>query len=301
MRKRMAELVAVGVVVLVASPVAADETRDDRATTAERLFLEGRVLSERGDTEGACLRFEKSHELEPAAIGPVLNLALCKEALHKYATATALFREVLDASQGSRPDRAELAREHLATLTPKVSTMRIVVPRPPPPGLEVRVDERPWPPATWNTDVPTDGGAHVIHASAPGKTRLMKKVSLDRERGRLVVALPPLEAVRSNAVAGYAIGGGGILLTAVGTVLGVSVANQCGGFFRDTCKDANGLPDDERERRLDRLDTLAWVSNVTIGVGLAAIAVGAYLVLTGKKAETSASSRTGGLGFDAAF
>ena len=114
-------------------PVAADEPQSattDRATLAEKMFVEGRVLSERGDVEGACLRFEKSHEMEPSAIGPILNLALCKEALFKYATAASLFREVFEASKDSRPDSRILLNSTRATKdgAPADSTKRQELP-----------------------------------------------------------------------------------------------------------------------------------------------------------------------------
>jgi hypothetical protein len=259
----------------------ADETPADAttSTTAEKLFLEGRVLAERGDVEGACLRFETSHQLEPTAVGPVLNLALCKERLFQYATAAALFREALERSRGVRADRVELAEQHLKGLLPKISSMRVEVDGPRPPGLKVRLDDRVLPEASWGVDMPTDGGPHVVRASAPHRETFVIKVSLERDHGDLRVHVPPLDEVRGTHRAGYYVGGAGLAVFIGGAILGGSVAARCGGFFRDTCEAANGLPDADRSSMLRRMDSQAWVSNVTVGVGLIAVGVGLYLVL----------------------
>jgi hypothetical protein len=100
-----------------------------------------------------------------------------------------------------------------------------------------------------------------------------------------VISIPVLRDARSNKTPGFVVGGAGLVLLGAGAVLGISVATQCGGFFRETCSKANGLPDDERRDTLARLDTQAWISNVGVAAGLIGVAVGAYLLLTSPKSE----------------
>jgi hypothetical protein len=127
-----------------------------------------------------------------------------------------------------------------------------------------------------------------VRASAPGKSEVTIKVTLPRERGQLVVRVPPLEDVRETKKLGKAMGAAGLLLTVGGGIVGTSIAVRCGGFFRDTCDAANGLSDGDRASALRSLQTQAWISNAAVGLGLVAVGLGAYFILSSPKVESPA-------------
>jgi hypothetical protein len=110
---------------------------------AESLFEQGRAQMAGGDYIGACPKFEESYNLEPAN-GTLLALALCHEAQGRWASALSEFVAVAAASaRDGRTDRADVAREHIASLEPKVA------PAVPPPPLIVPAEPlaSPLPPA----------------------------------------------------------------------------------------------------------------------------------------------------------
>jgi hypothetical protein len=268
-------------------PVAAPSPAD--ATLAEKLFVEGRVLMDRGDNAGACARFEASRKLEPRAIGTLLNLALCNKNLAHYATAAPLFREVAERSRGTRQDRAEVAEQHLHEVEPKISFLKVVVPpENREPGMRVTVDGNELPEDKWDADAPTDGGNHVIEATAPGKKPFNVTYALDFERAHGVVTVPHLSEQPDTTGMGIGIGVAGLAVFGVGLGLGISNMVQCGGLFQDTCKALDNEKDgDKRKDKESSLLTQAWISNIGMGVGVVGIAVGTYFIVTSPARKSS--------------
>src|SRR5262245_45288580 len=62
------------------------QTAERDVEQAERFFLEGRASMKAGRYEEACARFAESQRFEPAS-GTLLNLAACREAQGRTATA----------------------------------------------------------------------------------------------------------------------------------------------------------------------------------------------------------------------
>ncbi len=262
-------------------------------TLAERFFVEGRVLLARGDAEGACARFEASRKLDPAAAGTLLNLGLCNVALERYATAADFFNQVVESSRGTRQDRVERASQHLKDIEAKISYLRVVVPEEAKiAGLVVRLDGVELPPNKWGVELPTDGGTRTLEATAPQKTSFRLEVPLEKVRGRGFVTVPKLADVPDTTRAGYTLATVGGVLFLVGAGLGISVASECGGLFKDTCAAANKGTQTERDDKLNELDTRAWASNIVLGAGLVSAAVGVTLVLT-SPSRRSAPAKVG--------
>lgn len=297
---------------VIASPVGAraDEGPPGAASEpspAERLFAEGRELLGRGEIEAACARFDESHTLMPAATGPLVNLAVCNEQLGRLATASRFYREVVERTRATQPDRAAFATQRLAEVEPKLSTVRVVVPdderRS---GLAITLDGAALDEHAWNTDVPVDGGEHRVDATAPDATPFHARVTVQRERGHADVAIA-LASPEKRRTTAFIVGGAGAVALAIGVGVGVSVAVECGGFFKDVCDGANRYPTaEERHRALSDERTKAWVADVAIGMGAAALAAGAYLLFTTPKATSAALrvvplARGGGVGLDARF
>lgn len=174
--------------------VAHGEEPSDHVAEAHALFAEARALLEAKDFAAACPKFEESYKLRPGG-GTLLNLAVCNELLGKTATAWADFQEGLKlARRDGRDDREELARQHLATLEPKLSRLRVIVPESSrAPGLVVHRNGTVVEEAAWGQSLPVDPGEQVIEIRAPGKLAARETVLVkpDGETRELVV--PPLK------------------------------------------------------------------------------------------------------------
>ena len=104
-----------------------------------------------------------------------------------------------------------------------------------------------------------------------------------------VVHVLPVEKTEKRKKAGPMVKAGGALLgiglagLVIGAATGGAALSQAGGLEDEcggsVCGPAHG--DD-----IDRIDSLAWCSDVFLGVGLAAAVVGAALLGTGKKRES---------------
>jgi hypothetical protein len=112
-------------------------------------------LLKKGRLADACAAFDESHRLDPA-LGALLNLAECTLKLEQHARAWMLYTEVLAWSSRSRKaQRADIARERLAVLRPKVALLVIDAP----PGVTVQVDRQPL---VAGQTLAVDPGAHVV-------------------------------------------------------------------------------------------------------------------------------------------
>src|SRR5579859_212350 len=154
----------------------------------------------------------------------------------------------------------------------------------PPPGLEVQVDGAELPRATWGVAFPVDPGPHDVSAQAPGRRPFVAHLASVQEGPPAEVRVPTLEPLVSAPLAGVGAGGthlapmafvsGAVAIAAVGTsaVTGLvalsaqsSARAKCSAA-RDFCPDPSGRDDQSRAV------TLAWISSVTLVVGVAAAA-----------------------------
>ena len=102
------------------SPIARAEN-----VSAEALFRAGRAAASRGDHNAACTHYRESYRLEPA-LGTLLNLAMCEEALGRFATA---WQHYKDASRdlSAEDQRFSWTKERLAALEGRVARLTIHV------------------------------------------------------------------------------------------------------------------------------------------------------------------------------
>jgi hypothetical protein len=236
-----------------------------------------------------------------------MNLAACHELEGKTATAWAEFSDALSfAARDGRQDRVAEARRKIAELAPRLGRISVIV-DPASPSPQVRLDGNLLGPASWGTPFPVDPGPHDVSAASPGRvpwtahvqitggaTTVARVPRLEPTRAEVAPAAPAPAPSRSFPVAGFVVGGAGVAALGVGVVAGVVAANrkhesdsQCapGG---DTCN-ASGAS------LLREANTAAWVSDVGFGVGIGALAVAAYLVVTDLRSAPSApaaASRT---------
>lgn len=282
-------------------------------TLARSLFEQARALiAEKKFTE-ACPKLAESMRLDPAA-GTQLNLAVCHEGEGKTATAWAEYNDALtQARRDGRPEREEFIAAKLRALSPRLTTLAVTLaPGADVPGLEVSIDGAAAGPAAFGTPTPVDPGSHTIAAKAPGFTPWMAPVTVGAEDGKRVVVVPRLTEVRSSVsdaarpartlgpeptastheslgspagasatresprkTWGYTLLGTGLLSAGVGAAFGVDAIVKWHDRNADCTRGCNPAG----VQAGSAATTSAWVSDVTIGAGVAAAAVGTYLLL----------------------
>ena len=143
---------------------------------SDQLFEEGRKLLDAGDNQGACDKFEKAIAIDPTAAGTMLNLGICNENLHKWATSLFWFRRAGNyaGEGGAKPYEAK-AKEHKDVLVGKVATTQITFSTgEPPANTKVKIDHKDVAREDF-TRVEIDPGHHALDAAAPG----MKNVHVE--------------------------------------------------------------------------------------------------------------------------
>ena len=180
--------------ILVARPAVAQR---DVAAEAEALFREGKRLLELQDFAHACPKLAESYRLDPAT-GALLALAVCHEEEGRTATAWAEYGDVAARSKTEgRSDREHAAREKIAALGAKLSTLTISVS----PdvaalqGLHVKRDGVEVGPAIWGVPIPVDPGAHVVDALAFSRKSWRATVVVAAQSEKRIVEIPKLMAM----------------------------------------------------------------------------------------------------------
>jgi hypothetical protein len=191
--KRGNSLTALGVciaVVATTSHARADAPSANEAA-AEALFTAAKALMVDGQDAAACPKLAESQRLDPGT-GTLLMLALCDERTGRTASAWEEYREALArAERERRPDRAELARRHVASLEPRLVRVHVRLAEEDAslPGLEVRRDGEPM---TSLGPTPMDPGAHVFEVFAVGERRWAVTVTVGGEPAEQEVLVPKL-------------------------------------------------------------------------------------------------------------
>lgn len=162
--------VVLGVALMPGLARAQESPRDP--VGAEDLFRRAMQQLEEGDWTGACERFQKSMDLDPA-VSTLAKIAKCREHEGKLAAAWYEYQRALKLALGM--EMADWRRRELKThlqarvaaIEPRVPRLRITV-EPIPPGLEVIRDGSPVALSALGEPLPIDPGRHQIVARAPG-------------------------------------------------------------------------------------------------------------------------------------
>jgi hypothetical protein len=174
---------AVLAVWLVAPGAGADEP------AAERLFREGRELMLEHRYAEACPKFQQSQELEPR-LGTLLNLAVCHEEEGKVASAWVEYQQALTTARTEGDAKRErLARERIASATPRVPWLTIEISQQAPDTLEIELDGSRLSPELWRREMPVDPGAHRLVVTLPKRIVIDRRFEL-AEGEREVVRVP---------------------------------------------------------------------------------------------------------------
>jgi hypothetical protein len=270
------------------------EKPDPQVEKADQLFTEAKALMSSNLRE-ACSKFDESLRYNPAAIGTLLNVALCDEKLGRVASAVAKFTEARDhAREQGLPEHLRAAEDHLAALEPLVPHLAIRLTQQLP-ETKVLVDDHVVALAALG-DIAIDPGEHVVVVSAPD--RLPHRTSLviaPAERKAIVIpALARSVTVTSSwrRIGQIAtITGGAAFGTSIGLALyGLRLHDQ---QFPGHCMQRPGKADGcdpTGQSNTERARTYGNVATVVGGVGLAVAAAGAVVWYLAPRSSQSADA-----------
>jgi hypothetical protein len=281
--------------VAVAIPLVCQSARGDAADPAETLFRQGRASADAGDYPHACVAFAESLRLD-AAPGTLLNLADCEEHVGRLASAWGHFQR-LQIVLPVTDERWEIARQRAVLLAPRVPRMSIILAPDAPRDSRVFRDDVEMDASRLAVPLPVDPGPHSLLVVAPWReARALTVVAVEHETLPVVASAgPPLphEVARpvlaarpaAGRTAAWLAGGTGIALLGVGTYFGSralaerhwSDASCTAGI----CANAAALAEYQSAR------SDARVSDVALGLGVVALAISGYLLLTSRHEEST--------------
>lgn len=272
---------------------------------AEKLFRDGKTLIAAGRIGEACEAFEGSWRKDPV-VSTLLNLADCRERNRQYASAWGHFLEAARRS-ADQPAFRETAHERAQRLEARLSYLIINVPDGSRiEGLTITRNDVPVDVAEWNRDMPVDGGRYTIKGKAPGYEPWWTTVTVGESGDKQSVNVPRFQ----EATAPHVEAAGGSRFTtrrkaaigawAVGAIgLGAGLALEL--TARGTYDDAKAAMDNAtRRERYDAANRERLIGTVVAGVGVAAVAAGVVLWVTGTPASREGVAIVPIVGGDAA-
>lgn len=247
-----------------------------------------------GDYAKACDAFAGSMRKEPVP-ATMVNLADCLEKNQQYASAWGAFLEGARLAR-SRPDLdtlRQVAEDRAQALEKRLSHLVIVVPDDARvDGLVITRNGEPVDPASWDREIPVDGGTYVIAGRAPAAEPWSTTVKVGAAQDHQSVAVPRLATTNggeteepNNASSSERLTGSrkvAMALWATGLVgLGTGLALEIKSGH--TYEDAKvGATSEERHTLTDSANRERLFASIAAGVGAGVIGVGVYLWINGK-------------------
>ena len=271
-----------------------------QSAEAEVLFRDGKKLMAKGQYAEACLAFEGSFKKDPVAT-TLLNLADCREKNGQLASAWGHFVEAARLARGQGAIEKS-AQDRADALEPKLSYLVVAVPNDVRvDGLVVKRDGVPMDPAEWNRKMPIDGGHHTIEARAPAHEPWSTSVEVGTSGDEKSLTVPAFRAMPLRTAPGTGMTGrrklalGGWALGAVshGGALAFELSARSS---YDDAKAATTNP--ARRSAYDTANDRRLYAGVALGVGVAAVAAGTLLWITGRRAAPEAVEVQASVGRD---
>jgi tetratricopeptide (TPR) repeat protein len=256
---------------------------DPKVDRADELFAEGKALLESNLLQ-ACAKFDESLRYNPAAIGTLLNVALCDEKLGRLASAVAKFSEARDRAQEQGLTQHVLAAEqHITTLEPDVPhlTIRLTESLP---DTKVLVDNR-LVLLDALTSIAMDPGERVIVVSAPDRLPYRNQLIIGKAEHKEIIipALARSVTIRSSQRRiGQLLTLTGSAALGTGIGLGLYARNLYHKQFGHTdpgdglCT-TDAVCEPTGQKQTQRARTLGNVATAIGGAGIVVAAIGAYL------------------------
>ena len=308
--------VACTIALLAAQNPAGAQAVGQKAGLAETLFQDGKALLEQGKTHEACLKFAASQREDPG-LGTLLHMADCHEKEGKSASAWGEFMLATEQARGKgERDREKFAKDHAAALLKQLHKVQINAAERPP-GFALLLDGESFALDGLGTALPLDPGEHTLNATAPGKKKWFKKVSIAASPGLEPLEVPALEdapapppvavvaapatplqgpaadnkeapASPVKRIAGIAVGGAGLVL------VGVAVYYFATASSRD--KDSNDpaqIASNNSQTLHDQAKTAQTYGFITGGIGVVALGTGIFLIATSGGSSAPAKAARG--------
>ncbi len=277
-------------VALAVASLAGQAQADPKTQRADQLFLEGKALLTSNLLQ-ACEKFDQSLHENPAAIGTLMNVALCDEKLGRFASAFARFTEARDrAKEQGLLEHQRAAESHLATLRPQVPHLALTLTEPLP-ETRIVVDDQLIAPDSVG-DIAVDPGERAIIVSAPERLPYRTKLVISPTEHRVVV-IPALAKSVTVTSSSRRIGqistivGGTALGTAIG--LGFYAHHLYRKPFDDGLCHGNHCTADG-QLQTEHAHTVGTVGTVVGVIGVVVAGVGGYLWYRSPSTTQSESS-----------
>lgn len=323
-RRAAAVLAASALVALAAGPAHAQ----DKAL-AESLFNAGKAALESGDYKTACKNFAESQKQDPS-VGTLLNLGRCNELQGRVATAWGHYKEASRFAQlRGDPDRAEAARKLAVDLEPKLSKLTVSAASPVPGLVVARIrkdgaetERVEMAGGALGVPLDVDAGQYVIEASAPGYKTWSGEVTLGKDADKQTVSVPALEPAPADqpvpggpagttpatadeggdgsglVTAGLIVGGVGVVGIGLGAIFGIMASSTASGAEDDPALCPNKQCTQAGLDEIDSAESSATISTIGFGVGAAALAGGAVLLVLGLSQDGGETPETGSITID---
>ena len=310
-RRHVLGALCAALVATLSSASHADEAAENIAA-ARTLGIQGVQLADAGKCPEAIEKLTRAEALHhaPTILG---RLGECQVNVGEVVTGTEnlnmVVREVLPASAPKVfRDAQERAQKVLNAATPKIAHLVIHV-SPADVNASVAIAGKAVPAALLGAERPTNPGTHQVTATAEGykpanaavtlAEGAHQEVTLQLEKDpAAVAALPPSTAGAVAApppeappepgakkskvpvIVAFGIGGAGLVVGGITGGLAMSKASDCPNKVCETQSD------------LDSAKTMATISTIGFSVGIAGVAVGTILLLTGgSSSEKPAQAR----------
>jgi len=262
----------------------------DSTAAAEALFNEARSAMAEKKFDTACDKFRESNRLDPA-LGTLFNLANCEEQRGRLATASALYRQVIErlpAGDGRLP----VAKDRALALDARVPRLTLRARHALPAGTVITVAGLARQAASLGSPILLDPGTYRVLVLTPGKATQQYEVTLSEgdsaefpvdavpSTPAVFVAAPSDQSARDRRqLFAYVAGGVGVTAMTIGFFSGLAALHQkslgdhnCNDQTR-TCNQA-GLDANGRAR------TFARISSVGLVVGVVGLGLGTYVWMT---------------------
>jgi len=282
------------------APGAARAQSAAQKAAAQALFDEGVRLMEAGNYGAACAKLEASLS-RVDGVGTRGKLAQCYEKTSRFASAWGMWREVaVLAARAGQEQRRAFAEKRAADLEKQLSYVTVAVASEAPvPGLTIERDGVVVLPGEYGTAVVADAGTVSITATAPGHESWTGSIELGVAARETVVvprlalkgtepsgadesASAPSPAVAyadrpptTDRTAEWVLAGVGGASIATGAVFGILALGD-NASADDFCDDNDACTPEGAEKR-DAAQSKALVSDVALGLGIAAIGAAAIL------------------------
>jgi hypothetical protein len=276
--------------------------------TAEALFREGRRLLDEGRVDEACAKLAESQVQDPAS-GTLINLARCYEKQGKLATAWATYlAAAASARKDGRADRVVSAEQKGSELEPHVPRLVFRAAQPVS-DLTITWGATRVGAGALGSAIPVDPGSYRIEVSAKGFDSWVETVTVADGESRVVeipplhpapirdqtLAVPPVppaerspaplppsvpQTQESSRILPIALGAAGVVALGAGTYFGFHSLSEY--------SEAKRLCPTHRNCTADAMDsfrhakTSAWVANISLPLGVLALAASGWLLWTRK-------------------